>query len=407
VTAAPVPAAIPGAVSGAVILNRHNTHRVLRGHCWVYVTEVERVEGAPVAGDVVAVRDAGGRAVAWGFYNPQSKIRVRVLTRSERPIDDTFLRERLVAAIAHRDAVLPGRPARRLVSSEADLLPGLIVDQYGDTLVVQATSAGIDRRLAGITALLVELVRPAAVIERNDVGVRRLEGLPLRTGVLHGVAPGAIRVRVGRADFPCDPLDAHKTGLYLDQQASWEQVAAYVRPGDRVLDAFCHLGGFGVHALLAGASGALALDSAEASIAGARQAAAWAGVGERFEARCGDAFAALKALDAANERFQLAVVDPPSFTRTRDAVPGALRGYKELHLRALRMLAPGGVLATFTCSHHISAEAFLATVIDAAVDAKRTVRREAVLGASPDHPVLPAVPETEYLKGFVLRVVDG
>jgi 23S rRNA (cytosine1962-C5)-methyltransferase len=174
-----------------------------------------------------------------------------------------------------------------------------------------------------------------------------------------------------------------------------------------VLDAFCHLGGFGVHALLAGASSALALDSAEASIAGARQAAEWAGVGARFEARCGDAFAELKALDAANQRFQLAVVDPPSFTRTRDAVPGALRGYKELHLRALRMLDPGGVLATFTCSHHIPAEAFLATVLDAAVDAKRTVRREAVLGASPDHPVLPAIPETEYLKGFVLRVVDG
>ena len=400
--------AVPPAPDVAsVILNRHNTHRLLRGHLWVYATEVERVEGTPIAGDVVAVRDLGGRALAWGFYNPQSKIRVRVLTRQVQPIDTAFLRARLVAAIAHRDAVLPGRPARRLVSSEADLLPGLIVDQYGDTLVVQATSAGIDRRLGEITALLIDLVKPATVIERNDIGVRRLEGLPLRTGVLHGTAPGAIRVRVGRADFPCDPLDAHKTGLYLDQQASWEQVAAFVRPGDRVLDAFCHLGGFGVHALLAGASSAIALDSADASIAGARQAATWANVDERFDARCVDAFAELKALDAANERFQLAVLDPPSFTRTRDAVPGALRGYKEIHLRALRMLTPGGVLATFTCSHHISAEAFLATIIDAAVDAKRTIRREAVLGASPDHPVLPAVPETEYLKGFVLRVLDG
>lgn len=400
-------AAPPVPAFASVILNRHNTHRLLRGHSWVYVTEVERVEGTPVAGDVVVVRDLGGRALAWGFYNPASKIRVRVLTRHEQAIDTAFWRARLVAAIAHRETVLPGRPARRLVSSEADLLPGLIVDQYGDTLVVQATTAGIDRRLPEITALLIDLVKPAAVIERNDVGVRRLEGLPLKTGVLHGTAPGAIRVRVGRADFPCDPLDAHKTGLYLDQQTSWEQVAALVRPGDRMLDAFCHLGGFGVHALLAGASSALALDSAEASIAGARQAATWAGVGERFDVRCGDAFAELKALDAANERFQVAVLDPPSFTRTRDAVPGALRGYKELHLRALRMLAPGGVLATFTCSHHISADAFLATVIDAAVDAKRTVRREAVLGASPDHPVLPAVPETEYLKGFVLRVLDG
>lgn len=405
-TAVPsVPAS--SSASASVILNRHNTHRVLRGHCWVYVTEVERVDGTAIAGDIVAVRDLGGRALAWGFYNPASKIRVRVLTRHEQAIDTAFLRARLVTAIAHREAVSPGRPARRLVSSEADLLPGLIVDQYGDTLVVQATSAGIDRRLSEITALLVDLVKPAVVIERNDVGVRRLEGLPLRTGLLHGTTPGAIRVRVGRADFPCDPLDAHKTGLYLDQQTSWEQVAAFVRPGNRVLDAFCHLGGFGVHALLAGASSVIALDSADASIAGARQAATWAGVDAHFDARCVDAFAELKALDTANERFQVAVLDPPSFTRTRDAVPGALRGYKELHLRALRMLAPGGVLATFTCSHHISADAFLATIIDAAVDAKRTIRREAVLGASPDHPVLPAVPETEYLKGFVLRVLDG
>lgn len=391
----------------AVVLNRKITHRLLSGHLWVYATEIERVEGKPVAGDVVAVKDGGGRPLAWGFFNPTSKIAVRVLTRRERAIDLAFLRERIADAIAHRDRVLPGRPARRLVSSEGDLLPGLIVDQYGDTLVVQCTTAGIDRRLSEIVTLLQELVKPRVVIERNDIAVREYEGLSQRSGVLVGDHHGPLRVRVGQADFPCDPLDPHKTGLYLDQQMSWEQVAGFVRPGMRVLDTFCHLGGFALHALQAGAAHALAIDTATDSIAGAAQAAEWAGVTSRFETRCANAFDALKELDTAGTRYDLIVLDPPSFTRTRATVDGALRGYKEIHLRALRMLSPGGVLATYTCSHHISATVFHDMIIDAAQDVGRTLRREAIHGASPDHPVLAAVPESEYLKGFVFRVLDG
>jgi 23S rRNA (cytosine1962-C5)-methyltransferase len=391
----------------AVVLNRTVPHRVLHGHLWVYASEIERVEGRPVAGDVVAVKDGAGRALAWGFYNPQSKIAVRVLTRQERVIDAAFLRERLAAAIAHRDRVLPGRPARRLVGSEGDLLPGLIVDQYGETLVVQCTTAGIDRRLGEIVMLLQELVSPRVVIERNDLSVRGYEGLPQRRGVLVGEHRGPLRVHVGGADFPCDPLDPHKTGLYLDQQVNWLEVAAHVRPGAKVLDVCCHLGGFGIHAALAGAGEVLAIDTAEGSIAGARQAAGWAGVDGRFHTRCANAFDMLKEFDAANARYDVIILDPPSFTRTRAAIEGALRGYKEIHLRALRMLAPGGVLATYSCSHHISGPLFQGMVNDAAADAHRTLRREAVQGASPDHPVIAAVPESEYLKGFVFRVLDA
>ena len=390
----------------AVILNRKVTHRLLNGHLWVYATEVERIEGHPASGDVVAVRDGTGRALAWGFFNSTSKIAVRVLTRQERAIDTAFLRERLQAAIAHRDRVLPGRPARRLVSSEGDLLPGLIVDQYGDTLVVQCTTVGIDRRLSEIVTLLQELLNPKVIIERNDLAVRGYEGLPHRRGVLVGDHQGTLRVRVGKADFPCDPLDPHKTGLYLDQQVSWEQVATFVRPGMRVLDTFSHLGGFGIHALQAGAEHALAIDTAADSITGATQAADWAGVAARFETRCDNAFDVLKDLDNAGTRYDLIILDPPSFTRSRATVDGALRGYKEIHLRALRMLNPGGVLATYTCSHHISATIFQDMINDAAQDVGRTLRREAIHGASPDHPVLAAVPESEYLKGFVLRVLD-
>lgn len=390
----------------AVFLNRKVTHRLLSGHLWVYATEIDRVQGSPAAGDVVAVCDGGGRALAWGFFNPTSKIAVRVLTRREQVIDTAFFRERLQSAIAHRERVMPGRPARRLVSSEGDLLPGLIVDQYGDTLVVQCTTAGIDRRLSEIVTLLQELVSPRVVIERNDLAVRGHEGLPHRRGVLVGDHQGTLRVRVGQADFPCDPLDPHKTGLYLDQQMSWEHVAAFVRPGMRVLDTFCHLSGFGIHALQAGAAHALGIDTAADSITGATQAADWAGVSARFETRCDNAFDVLKDLDTAGTRYDLVVLDPPSFTRTRATVDGALRGYKEIHLRALRMLDPGGVLATYTCSHHIGAQLFHDMIIDAAQDVGRTLRREAVHGASPDHPVLASVPESEYLKGFVFRVLD-
>jgi 23S rRNA (cytosine1962-C5)-methyltransferase len=393
--------------AAAVILNRKVTHRLLAGHLWVYATEIERVEGTPVVGDVVAVKDAAGRALAWGFFNPQSKIAVRVLTRQQRAIDTAFLRERIAAAIAHRERVLPGRPARRLVSSEGDLLPGLIVDQYGDTLVVQCTTAGIDRRLGEIVTLLQELLSPRVVIERNDLSVRGYEGLPQRRGVLVGEHRGPLRVRVGAADFPCDPLDPHKTGLYLDQQVNWEQVATFVRPGMTMLDVCCHLGGFGIHGALAGAGEILAIDTAEDSITGATQTAEWAGVGARFQTRCANAFDVLKDLDASNARYDLIVLDPPSFTRTRAAIEGALRGYKEIHLRALRMLAPGGVLATYSCSHHITGQMFLDMVTDAAADARRTLRREAVQGASPDHPVIAAVPESEYLKGYVFRVLDA
>lgn len=392
--------------TSAVFLNRKVTHRLLNGHLWVYATEIDRIEGRPASGDVVAVRDEFGRPLAWGFFNSTSKIAVRVLTRQEREIDTAFLRERLQTALAHRERVLPGRPARRLVSSEGDLLPGLIVDQYGDTLVVQCTTAGIDRRLTEIVTLLQELLNPRVVIERNDLAVRGHEGLPHRRGVLVGEHKGPLRVRVGQTDFPCDPLDPHKTGLYLDQQVNWEQVATFVRPGMRVLDVFSHLGGFGLHALQAGAAHALAIDTAADSIAGAAHAADWAGFSERFETRCDNAFDVLNELDTAGARYDLIILDPPSFTRTRATVEGALRGYKEIHLRALRMLAPGGVLATYTCSHHINAPVFQEMINDAAQDVGRTLRREATHAASPDHPVLTAVPESEYLKGFVLRVLD-
>lgn len=388
-----------------IILNQKTTHRCDRGHPWIYATEIARTDGAPANGDEVAVVDHKGRLVGRGLFSATSKIAVRLLTRGNDALDDAFLRQRLVNAIAYRDLVLPGRPCRRLVSSEADLLPGLIVDRYQDVLAVQCTTAGMDRRLPQIVELLKELCAPAAIIERNDVPARRFEGLPSRTGILHGEAPGTLRARMGAVDLPCDVMDPHKTGAYLDQQLNWSLVAAHARPGSKILDACCHLGGFALHALAAGAASAIAIDSAEDAIAGTKQAAAWAGVDGRLDARLGNIFDLLPELERANAHFDLIILDPPSFTKSKDTVEGALRGYKELHVRALRMLDIGGRLATFTCSHHVDGRMFLDNLLDAAHDTRRTLRLEARLSASPDHPVLPAVPESEYLKGYVVTAL--
>jgi 23S rRNA (cytosine1962-C5)-methyltransferase len=382
------------------------THRVERGHCWVFRSEFAEVPATLADGDPVEVRDRRGTVLGSGLYSARSQIAVRLLSRRSPDFGRDFFRARLREAIALRAQRLPGRPCRRLVSSEADLLPGLIVDQYGDRLVVQTTTAGMDRILPMWIELLREELAPAQIVERNDLSVRRHEGLPERVGVLHGSADTRLAARVGQVDVDIDLLDPHKTGAYLDQQLNHELVARWVAPGARVLDCFSHLGGFAVHALLAGAKEAVAVDSAEASIAGARRCAERAGVADRLTAHCANAFDWLRAADDARERYDLVVLDPPSFTRSKDTVAGALRGYKEIHVRGLRRLERGGRLATFTCSHHVSAQLFLETVLAAAVDAKRILRIEEHLRASPDHPVLPAIPETEYLKGYLFTVVD-
>ena len=307
-------------------------------------------------------------------------------------------------ALAHRATACPGREACRLVASEGDLLPGFIVDRFRDRLVVQATTSAADSRLDRFLGLLSELCAPAQIIERNDFPARDLEGLPRRAGVRLGGADAHVRVRLGRIEFDVDLLDPHKTGAYLDQQASHEAVAAMVRPGDRVADLFAHRGGFALHALLAGAASAVAVDEAAAGLAEA--AAAAARLGLALETVRADAFAWLRTRAAANDRFGLIVLDPPSFTRNRAGVPGALRGYRDLHLHALRLLPAGGRLASFSCSSHVGADDFLATAVSAAAEAGRQLRFDAAYGQPPDHPWLPAAPETRYLKGFLVTVLE-
>lgn len=399
-----------------VYLKPGEADRVVGGHPWIYEGALLRVVREPEDGGVVQVKDHRRRLLGVGFYNARSRIRVRVLAWDRVELDEAFFERRLRQALEHRLRHLPGATSYRWVNAEGDLLSGLIVDRYEDVLVVQMSSAGMEKRKAMLVRLLEKLGRPRAIVERNDMTARRFEGLEEASGVLVGAMTEAERrawpVRVNGLQFEADLVGGHKTGLYLDQQVNQALVAAWAK-GAEVLDAFSFQGGFALAAARAGAKSVLGLDQSAEAVAVAERMAAANGL----EALC--SFRAVNVFDWMREaaasgsegarpepRFDLIVLDPPSFTRNRASVPDALRGYKEIHLRALRLLRPGGLLATFCCSHHVDAGTFEGTILEAAYDARRQLRRVAAFGQAADHPVLPAVPESEYLKGFLYELLS-
>ena len=396
-----------------VLLKPGEADRVLAGHPWIYHGSVLRLTQPANDGDLVQVKDHRQRLLGVGFYNSKSKINVRVIAPDRVEVNQEFFEERIRAALAVRERYMPGASSFRVVNSESDMLSGLIVDKYEDVLVLQTSALGMDRRKADIVAALQAIFSPRAIVERNEVASRKFEGLPDASGALVGEVPQSLQVKLNGLAFETDLIAGHKTGLYLDQQQNYRLVSEFVPklPGAQVLDCFSFLGGFGLHSARAGASHVHLLDqSADAIEAGKRNAKA-NGVEEHCSFENVNVFDWLKAQTIAkpNEkvlpRFDLIILDPPSFTRNRAAVGDALRGYKEIHLRALKLLKPGGVLATFCCSHHVSAELFQDVILAAAYDAHRLLRRVAVYGQSPDHPVIPAIPETEYLKGFAFEVI--
>ncbi|MEK7412611.1 MAG: class I SAM-dependent rRNA methyltransferase [Planctomycetota bacterium] len=383
------------------------THRCLNGHPWVFRSELEPAALTDIADAAeIEVQDHRSRLIGRGFYSAQSQIAVRLATRRAIPLDRAFLRTRLQAAINHRATVMPGRSACRLVSSEGDLLPGLIVERYADRLVIQTTTSGIEARMPEILDLLGELCQPSQIVERNDFPARELEGLPRRAGVLRGPQETIVRVQLGDIDVDVDLRDPHKTGAYLDQIDSHRALTEWTPRGGRVADVFAHRGGFALHLLHAGAASAVAVDEAAAGLFDAIQAAERCGFAGRFNTVQADAFRWLREQDAAKTTFDLVVLDPPAFARTRAAVPGALRGYRDLHVHALRLLAPGGRLASWSCSSHVGETDFLNTAVEAAAEGRRTIRFDTAFGQPADHPWLPAAPETRYLKGFLLTVLE-
>jgi 23S rRNA (cytosine1962-C5)-methyltransferase len=392
-----------------VLLKPGEADRIVAGHPWIYHGSILRLTQPAADGALVQVKDHRQRFLGTGFYNSKSKINVRVLSGDRIEEGPEFFEQRIRAALAVRQRHFPGATSFRVVNAESDFLSGLIVDKYEDVLVVQTSSLGMDQRKPAILAALQAVFSPRAIVERNELASRKFEGLPDANGLLVGQLDGPHNIRMNGLTFELNVLAGHKTGLYLDQQDNYQRVAGFAK-GAQVLDCFSFLGGFGLHAARAGAAHVHLLDqSAEANAAAARNAAV-NGLTETCTFETANVFDWLKTqtIVKPNEkiipRWDLIVLDPPSFTRNRASVPDALRGYKEIHLRALKLLKVGGVLATFCCSHHVDAGLFQDTVLAAAFDARRLLRRLAVYSQSPDHPIIPMIPETEYLKGYAFEV---
>jgi len=393
-----------------VLIKPGDADRLIAGHPWVYAGSVLRLTQPAQDGQLVQVKDHRQRFLGIGFYNSKSKINVRIIAPERVDVDQAFFESRIRAAREVRKRHLPGASSMRLVNAESDLLSGLIVDKYEDTLAVQISALGMDQRKAMIVAALNAVLSPKAIIERSDVASRKFEGLTESNGPLSGEAPTSMTVRLNGLEFETDLATGHKTGLYLDQQANYQRVSEFAK-GAQVLDCFSFLGGFGLHAARAGAAQVHMLDQSADAIAAATRNAARNGLADRCSFETINVFDWLKNQTATrlNEKvipkFDLIVLDPPSFTRNRASVPDALRGYKEIHLRALKLLRPAGILATFCCSHHVDANLFQDTVLAAAYDARKILRRVAIYSQSPDHPVIPMIPETEYLKGYAYELV--
>ncbi|MCL6553187.1 MAG: class I SAM-dependent rRNA methyltransferase [Firmicutes bacterium] len=391
-------------VAGRVRVTPSGERRLAAGHLWVFDGEVAALDGQPGPGDVVDVASRRGRFLGRGDFNPQSRIRVRLLTRHDEAIDDALLTRRLRTALALRARVVAATTACRLVFGEGDLLPGLVVDRYGDVLVMQTLTAGMERRRAALAALLQELTGAQAVYLRNDAKVRTLEGLPLYQEFAIGEASTRVEIVEGPAQFVVDVARGQKTGWFCDQRENRLAIAPLAR-GARVLDAFCYTGAFGVHAALAGAEMVLGLDVAADAVALEQAHAARNGVAARCTWQAGDAFETMRRLLGAGERFDLVILDPPAFARSKEAVPRALVGYKEINLSALRLLRREGFLVSCSCSWHVDEQMLWGAILDAARDARRELRLVEFRSQARDHPMLATMPETRYLKCFVLQVL--
>jgi 23S rRNA (cytosine1962-C5)-methyltransferase len=381
-----------------VVISTRGEERLQSGHPWIYRADMVNVRAD--AGDVVQIRSPRGRTLGSALYSDRSQIALRLLSYGDVPGDMALIRRRLEAAIAFRQSLALDATAYRLVHGEADLLPSLIVDRYRDYLVVQALSQGMDRLMPTLTSMLVDLLQPRGVLARNDPRARVLEGLEQRVEVVAGDVPESVTVTETGIEYDVDLRRGQKTGLFLDQRENRAAAAAYAR--GRLLDCFSYNGGF---ALVLGRAceETIAIDVSEDAVARIRQNAARNGVA--VDARVGNVFDELRGLDRLGERFDTIVLDPPAFAKNKAAVPNARAGYKEINRRALKLLKTGGTLITCSCSYHVNEAAFAEIVYEAAVDAQAhvTVVEKRMQGR--DHPVLLGVPETYYLKCFILRKI--
>jgi 23S rRNA (cytosine1962-C5)-methyltransferase len=373
--------------------------RIFHGHEWVYASEIKKSFGDPVPGDVVSLKDFRDRPMGSAIYNPLSQIVARRFSRRKQDLDLEFFIRRIRQAIEHRQHSRIDPTLCRLVWSESDGIPGLIVDRYGDHLSVQTLTLAMDLRKEIIRDALVELLSPKSIILRNDSPFRKAEGMEPGIEMLLGENPGPFVVHANDLEFEVDLYDGQKTGLYLDQLQSHAEVAALAK-GRRVLDCFTNQGGFALACAKAGATEVTAVDVSATACEAARQNAKRNGL--NIEVLEHNVFNFLK---QAKPEYDLIILDPPSFTRNKKTLMDAMRGYKEIHLRSLKLLDKGGILSTFCCSHHASRELFLDNLADASVDAKKSLRLIREHSQRADHPILITIPETGYLKGVTAEVI--
>lgn len=378
--------------------------RIFHGHDWVYATEVQKSFGDPQPGDVISLKDFRDRPLGTAIYNPTSQIVARRISRRKQELDAEFFERRLRRALAVREAMAFPEPVYRLVWSEADGLPGVIIDRYGDAFVLQTLTLAMDLRRDLIVASLLGIFGGITVIERNDSSIRKAEGLEPRTGLLAGTWNGPVTLTINGLVQEIDLIEGQKTGIYLDQLDNYAAVGTLAK-GRNVLDCFCNQGGFALHAARGGAASVLALDISASAVEATRTNAVRNGLS--VEAQEANVFDFLKEAETAERKFDLIILDPPSFTKSRKSVNDAFRGYKEIHLRALKLLNPDGLLSTYCCSHHVSEREFHDVIADASVDAKRTLRVVASHTQRRDHPVILTLPETHYLKGWTFQAVAG
>ncbi|PAW64033.1 MAG: rRNA large subunit methyltransferase I [Verrucomicrobiia bacterium Tous-C2TDCM] len=388
-------------MAGLVIKPRS---RIFHGHDWVYATEVQKAFGNPQAGDVISLKDFRDRPLGTAIYNPESQIVARRISRRKQELDADFFDRRLRRALVVREALAFPEPVYRLVWSEADGLPGVVIDRYGDHFVLQTLTLAMDLRRELIVAALIGIFGEVNVIERNDSSIRKAEGLEPRTGLLAGSWNGPVTLAINGLSQEIDLMEGQKTGIYLDQLDNYAAIGDLAK-GRHVLDCFCNQGGFALHAARGGAASVLALDISAGAVASTRANAMRNDLA--VEAREANVFDFLKEAETAEQKFDLIILDPPSFTKSRKSVTDALRGYKEIHLRALKLLSPDGLLSTYCCSHHVSAREFHDIIAEASVDAKRTLRVVSSHTQRRDHPVILTLPETGYLKGWTFQAVGG
>jgi 23S rRNA (cytosine1962-C5)-methyltransferase len=377
--------------------------RILHGHDWVFSSEVLKVFGKPADGDVISLKDSKDRLIGSAIYNSKSQIVARRFSRQKQELDLDLFKRRIAQAAEYRTRRRIDPTLCRVVWSESDGLPGLIIDRYGDGFVMQTLTLAMDMRKDLIVNAVLDLFGDVPIVERNDAPVRKAEGLELRSGVLRGDSPSQTEIEIEGVKFEIDLLRGQKTGFYLDQKQNYSIVAEFA-PGRCVLDCFTNQGAFALTCARAGAD-VIGVEESSENIAGAKRNAVRNDLKVRWIEQ--DVFQFLRAAEKAGAQYDLIVLDPPSFTKTRSGLRDALRGYRELHMRGFKLLSKDGLLATFSCSHHVSDTAFSQTIADALVDARRSARRLRRFEQAPDHPVLPTIPETEYFKGFLLEMMPG